>query len=335
MFEKSKIRIDEGSLGERIDVFLVDNDIFPSRTLAQENIKQGRVTVNSKPIKKNYVLQRCDCIEYEPQEISEDRVLAEDIPLDIKFENENMLIISKQPGLICHPTSKHTSGTLVNALLHLYGREGLCNVDNTDIRYGVIHRLDSNTSGLMMCAKTDVCAHALIELLRNHDVDRRYICLVHGQIKETSGKIDVPLCRDKHVRNKRMVGYDDDYRDAITTFSVVKRYESDNRDAGYTLIECKLHTGRTHQIRAHMEYIGHPVVGDTMYCKGLNKQQIWALGLKRQFLHSYYLSLIEPITKQKIAMKDKLNDDLLHVLSKLSNRCIYVCDEINDYKEVL
>lgn len=331
----NNLEISETSTGKRIDVFLVDNDIFPSRTSAQAYIKQNKVKVNGKPVKKNYVLQRNDCIEHEPYTEDEQHVLPEDIPLDIRYENENMLVISKQPGLICHPTSRHTAGTLVNALLYLYGKEKLCNVDENDVRYGVVHRLDSNTSGLMMCAKTDACAHALIDMLRRHNVDRRYICLVHGQIKETSGKIDVPLCRDKNVRNKRMVGYDDDYRDAITTFNVIKRYASNNLDAGYTLVECRLHTGRTHQIRAHMEYIGHPVVGDTMYCKGLNKQQMRALGLKRQFLHSYYLNFTEPISGHNIEMKDRLNDDLLAAISKIEDRCVYDCDEISDFEGVL
>lgn len=335
MGNTQNIKVDSGTQAGRIDIFLVNEQIFESRNIAQEYIASGKVLVNNKPIKKNRILEIGDCVSYEPYVEYKNEVLPEDIPLNVRFEDENMLVISKQSGLICHPTSKHNEHTLVNALLYKFGKEGLSDIDDEFARYGVVHRLDANTSGLMMCAKTDECAHALIGMLRNHEIDRRYICLVHGQIRDETGMIDVPLMRNKEIRNKRQVGYGYDSKDAITTFNIIKRFESNGIDSGYTLIECKLHTGRTHQIRVHMEYIGHPVVGDILYNKGLPKQKSIRLGLRRQFLHSFYLSLTEPITGDDIEIKDRLAPELIGALSKINDRCIYECENIADYEDLI
>ena len=227
-------------------------------------------------------------------------------------------MVSKQPGLVCHPANGHESGTLVNALVAHCGKDHLCNILDDHRRLGIVHRLDADTSGLMVCAKTNEAGTELSKAMKNHTTLRQYKTLVYGHIKHDNGKIDVPLLRTINKRPKMMASTDAKAKIATTTFNVVERIESEL--GNFTLLECKLETGRTHQIRAHMEYICHPVVGDPLYNANAPKNFDAASELKltRQFLHSYKIGFNHPRTGEYLEFTDNLPEDLNKALSQLN-----------------
>lgn len=251
---------------------------------------------------------------------SDNEIVAQDIPLDIRFEDDSLAVISKQAGIITHPSDEHKTNTLVNALLYKYGKDGLCNVQGEFDRPGIVHRLDGDTSGLMLIAKNDDTGSALMQAISLKNVDRHYIALVHGLIQPDTGMIDAPIMRSNVDRKKMCVADGPSSRDAITTFKVIDRFAGTSQSDGYTLVECKLFTGRTHQIRVHMQYIGHPVVGDVVYNAKGPKDVNSQLGLTRQFLHSYKIGFTHPKTNERIELEDSLPADLQAALDLIQDR---------------
>ena len=296
--------------GRRIDALLALVEPGLSRSAAVQLIEQGQVSVDGIPVRiKRRVMKQGETLVYLMMEDA-DRVprdlLGESIPLDIRYEDGYLLVLSKQAGLVCHPAPGHEEGTLVNALIAHCGADGLATLQGGD-RPGIVHRLDMDTSGLMLAAKDDATGNTLQDALRDHSLDRRYLALVHGSIAPQTGQIDAPIGRDERTRMKMRVSDAPSAREAVTTFKVLERFEAGSGDEGYTLVECKLLTGRTHQIRVHMAYIKHPCVGDPLY--GWNRPKA-ERGLERQFLHSYSLTFLHPVLQETMSFIDPLPADL-------------------------
>ncbi|MEG1751001.1 MAG: RluA family pseudouridine synthase [Raoultibacter sp.] len=305
--------------GLRLDTCLAAHALYASRSQAAHFIDDGLVFVNGKIVARRYSVQGGDTIVYEEAvAIERAPMVGEPIELDIRFEDDYLLVLSKQAGLICHPSPGHPCSTLVNALIHYCGRDNLAHVQGDD-RPGIVHRLDGDTSGLMLAAKDDEVGYALQEAIRLRSVDRRYLTLVHGSIAHDTGLIDAPIARGERDRLRMRVSDSLHARSSVTTFRVLERFEAGPRDEGYTLLECKLYTGRTHQIRVHMEYIKHPCVGDQTYGSGGSISQ---LGLTRQFLHSYLLDFTHPKTKEELHFIDGLPVDLQSALDTLASRSL-------------
>lgn len=307
--------------GERLDSLLAARACFASRSAAARAIESGNVFVNGDNVVKKYAVAAGDVIVYqEEEEVEAGPVTGQPIDLDIRFEDDDLIVLSKQIGLVCHPSVDHADGTLVNALIYHCGADHLCNVQGEDDRLGIVHRLDRDTSGLMLAAKTDAAGYALMEDIRDRAVDRHYLALVHGVIAPDTGMIDAPIARSANERTRMAVRDVPSARDAVTTFRVLERFEPRQHDDGYTLIDCKLFTGRTHQIRVHMQYAKHPLVGDPVYTANGPKDARAQLGLKRQFLHSFRIRFIHPETSEELEFADNLPRDLDEALRSLGDR---------------
>ena len=307
--------------GMRLDALLAAHGLYASRSAAAKAIEGGLVLVGGAPASKKKPVRKGDAIVYE---LMDDTVATplrgEPIDLDIRFEDDYLIVLSKQAGLVCHPSGDHLDGTLVNALIYHCGAENLSNVQGEADRLGIVHRLDMDTTGLMLAAKTDFVGQALMEAIQDRAVDRRYLALVHGIIAHDTGLIDAPIARHVKDRTRMAVRDCDSARDAVTTFTVLERFEAERKDDGYTLVECKLFTGRTHQIRVHMEYTRHPLVGDPLYTASAPKAETANRGLRRQFLHSYRVAFDHPMTGERLEFADNLPRDLQDVLEALSLR---------------
>lgn len=307
--------------GERLDSLLAARACFASRSAAARAIESGNVFVNGANVVKKYAVAAGDVIVYqEEEEVEAGPVTGQPIDLDIRFEDDDLIVLSKQIGLVCHPSVDHADGTLVNALIYHCGADHLCNVQGEDDRLGIVHRLDRDTSGLMLAAKTDAAGYALMEDIRDRAVDRHYLALVHGVIAPDTGMIDAPIARSANERTRMAVRDVPSARDAVTTFRVLERFEPRQHDDGYTLIDCKLFTGRTHQIRVHMQYAKHPLVGDPVYTANGPKDARAQLGLKRQFLHSFRIRFTHPETSEELKFADNLPLDLDEALRSLGDR---------------
>lgn len=305
--------------GMRLDSYLFEAGLYPSRSKAVKQIEMGKVFLNGNTPTKKDIVDAGDHIVYE--EIVEDERIylePEPIPLEVYYEDDDLLVINKQAGLICHPSPGHPSGTLSNALIHYCGRENLAHIQGDD-RPGIVHRLDGDTSGLMLCAKNDEIGFILQDEIRRRSVDRKYLCLVHGNIASDTGLIDAPIFRSDKNRLRMQVSDKPQARSSVTTFNVLERFESGLKDNGFTLVECKLYSGRTHQIRVHMEYIKHWVVGDQTYGTPGKSDN---LGLCRQFLHSYFIEFQHPRIDDVLSFMAPLPDDLVNALSRLADRRI-------------
>lgn len=296
--------VTEAEQGMRLDAVLGLLDIVPSRSAAARLIEDGHVTVDGAPAVKRRSVRAGERIEVELVPRRESTLEPEYIPLDIRYEDDHMIVLSKQAGLVVHPAQGHWSGTLVHALLAHADDLGTMQGEE---RPGIVHRLDKDTSGLMMVAKSDEAQFALQEAIKVRSVDRRYLTLVHGWIAPETGLIDAPISRDSRDRMRMSVTDRSDAKQSVTTFRVLERFEAGSSDDGFTLLECKLYTGRTHQIRVHMAYIKHPCVGDPVYGVGRPKAD---LGLERQFLHAYRLELEHPVTGDTMRFIDPLPEDL-------------------------
>ena len=308
--------VDEDEDGMRIDMLLGELDAFPSRSAAVKAIDAGEVTLDGKTVPKKTIVSEGSVIEYPLIAEKVIELIPQNIPLDIRYEDEYLIVLSKQVGLVCHPSAGHEDGTLANALLAHCGPEHLGTLQGDD-RPGIVHRLDRDTTGLMLAAKSDEVQAALQDQIRLRTVDRRYLALVHGIIAPDTGLIDAPIARGTRDRMRMEISEAPNARSSVTTITVLERFEATNNDEGYTLIECKLYTGRTHQIRVHMEYIQHPCVGDPLYGNARPKA---SLGLTRQFLHSYSLSLEHPMTGEPLGFLDSLPWDLEAALDELEGR---------------
>jgi 23S rRNA pseudouridine1911/1915/1917 synthase len=242
-------------------------------------------------------------------------LVAQEIPLDIRYEDADVLVLSKPAGLVVHPSAGHADGTLVNALLAHCG-DSLGSAGGA-MRPGLVHRLDKDTSGLMMVAKNDVAQAALAADLKARRVDRRYLVLVHGLVEPDSGIIDAPIGRRPSDRMKMAVTDTAGSREAVTSFRVLERFSPTATDDGFTLLECKLGSGRTHQVRVHMAFAGHQVAGDPIYGR---TGATGTLGLGRQFLHAWRLSFTHPVTGDRLEFSDSPPADLRAVLDTLAPR---------------
>ena len=310
-----------GDAGQRLDALLAARGLYPSRSAAARAVDDGLVFVNGATVAKKHAVATGDTIVYQVEDAIEPGPLSgQPIDLDIRFEDDSLIVLSKQVGLVCHPSVDHDDGTLVNALIYHCGAENLCNVQGEDDRLGIVHRLDRDTSGLMLAAKTDEVGYALMSDIRDRAVDRRYLALVHGVIAHDTGMIDAPIARGEKDRTRMAIRDTPSARESVTTFRVLERFEHGPRDDGYTLIDCKLFTGRTHQIRVHMEYAKHPLVGDPVYTAGSPSAPAADLGLDRQFLHSFQLSFEHPVTGESLRFADNLPEDLQDALDELSAR---------------
>lgn len=277
--------------GTRIDVFVTRLDEELTRARVQKLIEQGEININGAPVKPNYKVREGDCVSIQLPEPEKLEVKAENIPLDIVYEDKDLLVINKPQGMVVHPALGNYTGTLVNALLwHCDDLSGI----NGVIRPGIVHRIDKDTSGLLVVAKNDKAHLSLAEQIKEHSVSRKYIALVHGIIQESKGLVDAPIGRDPRDR-KRMAVVTKNSKEAVTRYVVSERFQD------YTLTECSLETGRTHQIRVHMAYAGHPVAGDPLYGPRKNP-----LGLNGQALHAYLLGFKHPSTGEYIEFKAEL-----------------------------
>ena len=283
----------------RIDTYLSSNEeVDLTRAKIQTLIKNGNILVNNKPIKNSYKVQNGDEIVINYVEENLD-IKPEDIKLDIVYEDDDVIVVNKESGMVVHPAVGNTSGTLVNALM---GYSELSKV-NDEFRPGIVHRIDKDTSGLLLVAKNDKAHLFLEEELKEHKIVRTYVALVHGVIKHDTGEIDAPIGRDKQDR-KKMAVTSENSKTAITHFKVLERYKNT------TLIECKLETGRTHQIRVHMKYIGYPIVNDPMYSRDRN---IDGFG---QMLHAKSIEFTHPRTKEKMTFNCDVPKKFKEILQK-------------------
>lgn len=304
--------------GKRLDSYLASVEGCPSRSACAKLIEAGRVTINgTSATSKSESVALGDRIEVFIPAPPQKAVLRPnyDIPLDIRWEDERFIVISKQAGLVCHPAPGHEDDTLCNVLVGLYGTK-LGRLQGED-RPGIVHRLDQDTSGLMLAAKDDEIQQELQDLIRLRTLDRRYITLVQGVVAPDEGRIESGIARSSRDRLRMAVTDDPLARQAITTFRTLERFEPARRDEGFSLLECHLYTGRTHQIRVHMSHINHAVVGDPLYGRGDIQRN---LGLTRQYLHSWHIAFDHPITGQAIELADALPADLADVLRGLSER---------------
>ena len=294
------INVDDDNI--RIDKYLIDK-LSMSRSKLQKMINNGNVLVNGNPVKNSYIVKADDEISIDENYDDEIKIVPENIQLDIIYEDEYLLVVNKPSGMVVHPAPGNYSGTLVNALM--YHCNNLSKV-NSEIRPGIVHRIDADTSGLLVIAKNDDVHNNLAEQIKNHTVVRKYIALVWGVINEDSATIDAPIGRDKNNRKKMCVTADNS-KEAITHIKVLKRYNN------ATLIECKLETGRTHQIRVHMEYINHPVVNDPVY--GNKKLLDPDFG---QMLHAKTLGFIHPITNEYLEFNSNVPEEFTKLEEKFN-----------------
>lgn len=302
MSEKIKIIIDEDNDGDRLDTAVSDNIEDISRARCQKLIKEGAVWLNGVKVEKtSKTVREGDVAEVLIPELKPVELLPQDIPLDIVWQDENMAVINKQQGLTVHPANGVYTDTMVNALLyHIKDLSGI----NGDIRPGIVHRLDKDTSGLMVVAKNDVAHRSLAEQISTKTCRRIYYALVEGVMKNDSGFVEKPISRSKSDRKKMGIVPDGKY--AKTFYTVVERYEKN------TLVKYELTTGRTHQIRVHTQYLGHPIVGDKTY--GFKNQRFDLAG---QLLHSKEIRFNHPVTGEQMNFESELPDYFKNVLSKL------------------
>ncbi|MBS7530312.1 RluA family pseudouridine synthase [Hazenella sp. IB182353] len=292
--------------GERLDKEIAQFDPSWSRAQIQDWIKTDFVTVNGDRKKANYRLKAGDHISVEVPPIVDLEVQAEAIPLDIRYEDDDVIVINKPRGMVVHPGSGNENGTLVNALL-AYCKEDLSGIGGV-ARPGIVHRIDKDTSGLIMVAKNDFAHQSLVEQLRQHTVERAYTAVVMGAITHEHGTIDAPIGRDPSHR-QRMTVIEENSKHAVTHFTVLERL------GNFTVVECRLETGRTHQIRVHMKYIGFPLVGDPVYGAKKNK-----LPIEGQALHARILGFEHPRTGEKIRIEAELPSDMEALLTKLRHK---------------
>ena len=300
-----KIIIDENSEELRIDSFLTEFLPDFSRAKIQAQIKQGECLVNEKKIKPSYILKTGDIVEFIPPQTRDKlKPLAENIQLSVIWEDENMAVINKPSGMLTHPTESEMTATLVNALINKYGEENLSNL-NGELRLGIVHRLDRNTSGLIMIAKNNKTHEFLVNEMKEKRFSKKYLAVVKGIIEKDEFVIDSPIGRHLSQPHKQCVR--EDGKASLTLVKVLERFSS------ATLVELTLVTGRTHQIRVHMASIGHPVFNDTLY--GFGKMKIKT---EEQVLQSYKLEFTKPFTDERISLEIPKDEKIEKVLKALS-----------------
>lgn len=294
-----KINCETGNI--RLDQFLA-LETGKSRSFVQKVIAEGGVTVNHRPAKANHKVQAGDEIEFEFPEPRPAEILPQDIPLEIVYEDDDLLVVNKPAGMVVHPAPGNPDQTLVNAVMsHCKGR---LSTINSVIRPGIVHRIDKDTSGLLVVAKNDQAHQGLAEQLKDHSMTRVYTCIVKGAFRADTGTIDAPIGRHP-VHRKKMAVTDKNAKDAVTHFKVLERF------SGYSLLECRLETGRTHQIRVHMAHLGHPLLGDPLYGEKN------PFGIKGQMLHAGVLGFHHPRNGGYLEFHTDLPEQFQKVLRQL------------------
>ena len=281
--EKLFFTIEKG--GERIDKYLSEQLEDMTRSHIQKLIKENMVRVNGMAVKSNFKLSASDQIEVEIPELKEPDILPENIPLDILYEDQDILVVNKPKGMVVHPAPGHYTGTLVNAIMY-HCKDNLSGINGV-LRPGIVHRIDMDTTGSLLICKNDRAHQALAEQLKEHSITRKYHAIVHGRLKEDEGTIDKPIGRHP-IDRKKMSVHCTNGREAITHYRVLKRFQQ------FTYIECQLETGRTHQIRVHMSSIGHPILGDQIYGPAKCPYK-----LQGQTLHAKVLGITHPIRSEE------------------------------------
>lgn len=301
-----KVILKAGEGGERIDKFIADNSEGISRSYAAKLCAERCVLVEGKNADKKYKLKGGEMIEIDVPEPETVEVLPENIPLDIVYEDDDLIVVNKPQGMVVHPAAGNESGTLVNALMYHCG--GSLSAINGVIRPGIVHRIDKDTSGLLVAAKNNEAHLFLSAQLKERKAIRKYIALVNGNIKEDRGTINKPIAR--HPNDRKKMAVVSGGREAVTHYNVLERY------GGYTLVECILETGRTHQIRVHMASIGHSIVGDPVY--GIKKEKY---KLNGQLLHAKTIGFVHPSTGEMMEFTSELPDYFKEVIEKERRKC--------------
>ena len=289
---------------KRIDVYLssINNDF--SRVAIQRLIENGKILVNKEKTKSSYKIQENDMITLEEEKPKEISIKAQEIPIEIIYEDNDIIVVNKPKGLVVHPANGNPDGTLVNSLMAIC-KDSLSGIGG-EIRPGIVHRLDKDTSGILIVAKNDKAHINMSEQIKNHEVQKTYIALVKGIVKETEATINMPIGRSQKDRKKMAVIREG--KEAITHFKVIERFPKYN----CTLLEIKIETGRTHQIRVHLSQIGYPIIGDSTYSNAKNQWNI-----EGQCLHAYSLKFKHPITKKEMFLKAELPIYLKNIIDKL------------------
>ena len=300
-----KYIVENQEAGIRVDAYIANKNEKFSRSLVQNLIKEGKVFVNNKVPKSSLKVQEGQLIEVNYEVEANEEIKGEDMPIDIVYEDDDILVVNKPKDMVVHPAIGNRSGTLVNAVL---GRHELSDINGT-VRPGIVHRLDKNTTGVLVIAKNNYAHQKIAKQIQNRETKKIYIALVKGLIKEENGVIDMPIGR--HPTDRKKMAAIKGGKDALTHFKVLNRYTFDGKD-GYTLVEIDLKTGRTHQIRVHMSQIGFPVVGDDVYSNGKNP-----FGLTSQMLHAYVLGFNHPKTKEWVEYKAEIPDYFKNIISSL------------------
>lgn len=305
---ENKVLQAEEFVGERIDKFLSCRLEEVSRSYIQKLIKEGHVSVNGKSVKANYKLGAGDEISVEIPEAKEPDILPEDIPLDILYEDQDILVVNKPKGMVVHPAAGHYSGTLVNALMY-HCKDSLSGINGV-MRPGIVHRIDMDTTGSLLVCKNDEAHRILAEQLKEHTIRREYHAIVYGNIKEDTGTVDAPIGRHPTDRKKMSINYKNG-KQAVTHYEVLERF------GNFTYIRCRLETGRTHQIRVHMASLHHPLLGDEVY--GPSSRPPFP-GLKGQVLHAKILGIYHPATGEYMEFDAPLPQYFVDLLQKLRRK---------------
>ncbi len=292
--------------GARVDAWLAANMEDLTRSAAARLLEEGRITCAGKALAKNYKLAGDETLEVSLPDPEPVDVAPQDIPLDVVYEDDDVIVVNKPKGLVVHPAPGHPDGTLVNALLYHCG-SSLSGIGG-ELRPGIVHRIDRDTSGLIIAAKNDFAHQRLAVQLQDHTLARVYECIVVGNLREDSGTVDAPIGR--HPTDRKRMAVVSGGRSAVTHWTVLARFP------GFTHVQCRLETGRTHQIRVHMAHIGHPILGDTVY--GAKKP---VPGLRGQCLHAVGLRFLHPRTGEVVELRCGLPEEFQAQLQKLSNRC--------------
>ena len=304
---KQEYIVPEKSSGLRIDKFLTEICPDYTRSFLQKLLKSELVEVNGKPVKSSYKTAAGDTVTFEVPEAVEAEITAQEMPLDILYEDEDVILINKPKGMVVHPAAGHYEGTLVNGLMH-HCREQLSGINGV-MRPGIVHRIDMDTTGVLIVCKNDLAHNSIAEQLKVHSITRKYYAVVFGSLKDDEGTIHAPIGRHPNDRKKMSINSKNG-KDAVTHYKVLERFH------GYTLVECRLETGRTHQIRVHMASIGHPLLGDQVY--GPAKQPF---RLQGQTLHAGVLGFLHPRTGEYLefsAPLPKYFEELLEKLRRLT-----------------
>lgn len=294
--------VNQNDVGKRIDSYIARNTEL-SRTNIQRFIENGKIQVNLKSTKVSYKVQENDEITIEEEKPKETSLKAQNIPIKVLYEDNDIIVVNKPKGMVVHPANGNPDGTLVNAIMAIC-KDSLSGIGG-EIRPGIVHRIDKDTSGVLIIAKNDKAHINLSEQIKNHEVEKTYIALIKGIVKENEATINMPIGRSTKDRKKMAVRKDG--KNAITHFKVLERFDN------YTLLEIKIETGRTHQIRVHLSEIGYPIIGDEVYSNGKNK---W--GVKGQCLHAKSLKFKHPITGKEMFIEADLPEYFEEVLSSLN-----------------